>query len=103
MYNSYLITGGTGSFGKAFLEKLLLQKNLGRVVIYSRDELKQSEIQEIYPKSKYPFLRFFLGDVRDLERLKDATVGIDVVIHAAALKQVPSTEYNPFEAVKQIF
>ena len=100
MYNSYLITGGTGSFGKAFLEKLLRQKNLGRVVIYSRDELKQSEIQEIYPKSKYPFLRFFLGDVRDLERLKDATVGIDVVIHAAALKQVPSTEYNPFEAVK---
>ena len=100
MKNSYLITGGTGSFGKAFLKKLLEKKNTGRIVIYSRDELKQSELQEIYPKSKYPLLRFFLGDVRDFERLKRAMIGIDVVIHAAALKQVPSTEYNPFEAVK---
>ena len=82
------------------MKKLLEKKNTGRIVIYSRDELKQSELQEIYPKSKYPLLRFFLGDVRDFERLKRAMIGIDVVIHAAALKQVPSTEYNPFEAVK---
>ena len=100
MKYSYLITGGTGSFGRAFIKKLINKKNVKRIVIYSRDELKQSELQDIYPKSKYPFLRFFLGDVRDLERLKIATVGIDVLIHAAALKQVPSTEYNPFEAVK---
>ncbi len=100
MKNSYLITGGTGSFGKAFLKKLLNKKNIDRIVIYSRDELKQSELQEIYPKTKYPFLRFFLGDVRDLDRLRVATEGIDILIHAAALKQVPSTEYNPFEAVK---
>tara|TARA_B100001057_G_C22870171_1_gene958473 strand:- start:8034 stop:9023 length:990 start_codon:yes stop_codon:yes gene_type:complete len=100
MKNSYLITGGTGSFGKSFLKKLLEKKNTGRIVIYSRDELKQSELQEMYPKSKYPYLRFFLGDVRDFERLKRAMIGVDFVIHAAALKQVPSTEYNPFEAVK---
>ena len=100
MKNSYLITGGTGSFGKSFLKKLLVKKNTGRIVIYSRDELKQSELQEMYPKSKYPYLRFFLGDVRDFERLKRAMIGVDFVIHAAALKQVPSTEYNPFEAVK---
>ncbi len=100
MKDSYLITGGTGSFGKAFLKKLVQSKNIGRIVIYSRDELKQSELQEIYPKSKYPFLRFFLGDVRDYERLKSASEGINILVHAAALKQVPSTEYNPFEAVK---
>ena len=99
MKNSYLITGGTGSFGKAFLKKLLNKKNIDRIVIYSRDELKQSELQEIYPKTKYPFLRF-LGDVRDLDRLRVATEGIDILIHLQTLKQVPSTEYNPFEAVK---
>jgi len=101
MPNSYLITGGTGSFGKAFLRKLLTKKKkVSRVVIFSRDELKQSEMQHFYPKSEFPFLRFFIGDVRDYERVKSATVGIDVVVHAAALKQVPSTEYNPFEAIK---
>ena len=101
MSDSYLITGGTGSFGRAFLKKLISKnKKLRRVVIFSRDELKQSELQSVYPKSKYPFLRFFLGDVRDFERLKSAMIDIDIVVHAAALKQVPSTEYNPFEAVK---
>jgi UDP-N-acetylglucosamine 4,6-dehydratase (inverting) len=99
--NSYLITGGTGSFGKAFLKRLLKDTNkLGKVIIFSRDELKQSELLSKYPKSKYPFLRFFLGDVRDYERVKTAMEGIENIIHTAALKQVPSTEYNPFEAVK---
>jgi len=101
MNGSYLITGGTGSFGRAFLKRLISKnKKIKRIVIFSRDELKQSELQNLYPKSKFPFLRFFLGDVRDFERLKSAMIGVDVVIHAAALKQVPSTEYNPFEAVK---
>jgi len=101
MANSYLITGGTGSFGRAFLKKLIeKERKISRIVIFSRDELKQSEMQSFYPKSKFPFLRFFIGDVRDFERLKSATVGIDFVVHAAALKQVPSTEYNPFEAIK---
>jgi len=99
--NSYLLTGGTGSFGKAFLEKLLKsKKNISKIVIFSRDELKQSELENKYPKSKYPFIRFFIGDVRDYDRLKTAIEGIENVIHAAALKQVPSTEYNPFEAIK---
>ena len=98
--NSYLITGGTGSFGKAFLKKLIKNRNVGRIVIFSRDELKQSEIQSQYPKTLYPNIRYFIGDVRDLERLDFALKGIENVIHAAALKQVPSTEYNPFEAIK---
>ena len=98
--NSYLITGGTVSFGKAFLKKLIKNKNVGRIVIFSRDELKQSEIQSQYPKTLYPNIRYFIGDVRDLERLDFALKGIENVIHAAALKQVPSTEYNPFEAIK---
>jgi UDP-N-acetylglucosamine 4,6-dehydratase/5-epimerase len=98
--NSYLITGGTGSFGKAFLKKLIKNRKVGRIVIFSRDELKQSEIQNQYPKTLYPNIRYFIGDVRDLERLDFALKGIENVIHAAALKQVPSTEYNPFEAIK---
>jgi len=98
--NSYLITGGTGSFGKAFLKKLIKNRKFGRIVIFSRDELKQSEIQNQYPKTLYPNIRYFIGDVRDLERLDFALKGIENVIHAAALKQVPSTEYNPFEAIK---
>jgi UDP-N-acetylglucosamine 4,6-dehydratase len=98
---SILITGGTGSFGKAFISKIANSKvKIKRLVIYSRDELKQSEMAETYPKKKYPFIRFFLGDVRDQNRLLSAMQKIDVVIHAAALKQVPATEYNPFEAVK---
>ena len=101
MNNSYLITGGTGSFGKAFIKKLLKNKTkIKRLVIFSRDEFKQSEMQSIYPRKDFPFIRFFLGDVRDYERLLTATKGIENIIHAAALKQVPATEYNPFEAIK---
>tara|TARA_Y100000590_G_scaffold64122_1_gene68890 strand:+ start:1010 stop:1999 length:990 start_codon:yes stop_codon:yes gene_type:complete len=101
MKNSYLITGGTGSFGTAFIKKLLSSKiKIERLVIFSRDELKQSIMQEKYPKNKYPYIRFFLGDIRDLDRLSFATRNIENIIHAAALKQVPAAEYNPFEAVK---
>jgi UDP-N-acetylglucosamine 4,6-dehydratase (inverting) len=99
--NSILITGGTGSFGKKFVE-ILLRKHpdIRRVVIYSRDELKQFEMNQHYPTSKYPNLRFFIGDVRDGDRLRLAMEGIDTVVHAAALKQVPTAEYNPFECIK---
>ena len=99
--SSLLITGGTGSFGKEFL-KILLQKfpTLKRVVIYSRDELKQWEMQQKFPGAEYPQLRFFLGDVRDKDRLVTALNSIDIVIHAAALKQVPAAEYNPMEFIK---
>ena len=96
-----LITGGTGSFGKAFIARTLeLCPDIRRIVIYSRDELKQWELQQLFPNSKYPQLRFFLGDVRDQSRLKRALEGIDTVVHAAALKQVPAAEYNPMEFVK---
>ena len=99
--NSYLITGGTGSFGSHFVEKLIKSnKSISKLVIFSRDELKQSLMAAKYPLSKYKFIRFFIGDVRDYERLLTATQGIENIIHAAALKQVPSAEYNPFEAVK---
>ncbi|MBN2165264.1 MAG: UDP-N-acetylglucosamine 4,6-dehydratase (inverting) [Marinilabiliaceae bacterium] len=98
---SVLITGGTGSFGKMFT-KMILERypNVKRLVIYSRDELKQFEMAQYYPKTKFPQVRFFIGDVRDGERFKRACEGIDVIIHAAALKQVPTAEYNPMEAVK---
>jgi UDP-N-acetylglucosamine 4,6-dehydratase len=98
---SILITGGTGSFGKRFVETVLNEyPNVRRLVIYSRDELKQFDMREQYPASAYPQLRFFIGDVRDKERLRRAMEDIDIVIHAAALKQVPAAEYNPFEAIK---
>ncbi|MEK7414054.1 MAG: UDP-N-acetylglucosamine 4,6-dehydratase (inverting) [Planctomycetota bacterium] len=93
-----LITGGTGSFGKHFVRTLLADTAVKRLVIYSRDELKQYEMQQLFPQEKR--LRFFLGDVRDLPRLQRAFHGVDIVVHAAALKQVPAAEYNPFEAVK---
>lgn len=98
---SILITGGTGSFGKAFLDTIL-KKGIApqRIVIYSRDELKQWELSQLYPESKYPHIRYFLGDVRDQERLKTALDRIDTVVHAAALKQVPAAEYNPMEFIK---
>ena len=99
--NSYLITGGTGSFGKAFVQNLVnSKKKISRLVIFSRDELKQYEMAQLFPVKKYPFIRFFLGDVRDAKRVVTATDGIETIIHAAALKQVPTTEYNPFEAIK---
>ena len=103
MFNNktILITGGTGSFGKSFLKKLLDDyKSLKKILIFSRDELKQSEMMEQYPTKKFPKIRFFLGDIRDLNRLKISLQGGDYVIHAAALKQVPSSEYNPFEVIK---
>ncbi len=96
-----LITGGTGSFGKMFT-KMILERypEVKRLVIYSRDELKQFEMAQLYPEDKYPQVRFFIGDVRDGARFKRACEGIDVIIHAAALKQVPTAEYNPDECIK---
>ena len=95
-----LITGGTGSFGKAFISRILrLYPDIRRIVVYSRDELKQWELQQLYPQSKFPQLRFFLGDVRDQDRLRRALEQVDTVIHAAALKQVPAAEYNPIEFI----
>lgn len=96
-----LITGGTGSFGKRFAETALTRFNPGKVIIYSRDELKQFEMQNLETFAEHQkVMRWFLGDVRDEKRLSKALEGVDVVIHAAALKQVPAAEYNPFEAVK---
>lgn len=95
---SVLVTGGTGSFGKRFVRTILDETDVRRVVIFSRDELKQYEMQQLYPGERR--LRFFIGDVRDRARLERAFHGVDFVVHAAALKQVPAAEYNPFEAVK---
>jgi UDP-N-acetylglucosamine 4,6-dehydratase len=94
---SILITGGTGSFGKLYVKTLLEQYKPKRIVIYSRDELKQFDMQQVY---NAPCMRYFIGDVRDKERLIQAMNGIDFVIHAAALKQVPAAEYNPMECIK---
>lgn len=99
--NGFMVTGGTGSFGREFVKRILERyPEVGRIVIYSRDELKQWEMQQLYPIDKYPQLRFFIGDIRDKERLQHALEGIDTVIHAAALKQVPAAEYNPMEFIK---
>ena len=98
---SLLITGGTGSFGKAFVKTVLTKyPDIKRLVVYSRDEPKQFEMSQQFPNSQYKSVRFFIGDVRDQARLRRAMEGIDVVIHAAALKQVPTAEYNPFECIK---
>lgn len=95
---SILVTGGTGSFGKKFVRTVLDETSARRVIIYSRDELKQYEMQQQFPNEGR--LRFFIGDVRDKPRLERALDGVQTVVHAAALKQVPAAEYNPFEAVK---
>ncbi|MFA7314337.1 MAG: UDP-N-acetylglucosamine 4,6-dehydratase (inverting) [Candidatus Magasanikbacteria bacterium] len=98
---SILITGGTGSFGKKFVKTILERyPDVKRLVIYSRDELKQYEMSQVYPENKFPQVRFFIGDVRDLARLKRACEGIDIIVHAAALKHVPIAEYNPDECIK---
>ena len=94
---SILITGGTGSFGKKFVETVLANYAPRRVIIYSRDELKQYEMQQIFNQ---PCMRYFIGDVRDSQRLTLAMQGVDYVVHAAALKQVPAAEYNPMECIK---
>ena len=98
---SILITGGTGSFGKKFVEVVLKKfPKIKRLVVYSRDELKQFEMSQEFPKSKYDGIRYFIGDVRDKDRFRRACEGIDYIIHAAALKQVPAAEYNPIECIK---
>jgi UDP-N-acetylglucosamine 4,6-dehydratase/5-epimerase len=94
---SYLITGGTGSFGQAFVKRVLYNCTTSKVIIYSRDELKQFEMSQSFNDDR---LRFFLGDVRDESRLRRAFNGVDIVVHAAALKQVPAAEYNPDECIK---
>lgn len=96
-----LITGGTGSFGKKFIETILSRyPDVKKIIIYSRDELKQSIIKQKYPEYDYPQLRFFIGDVRDKGRLTQACEGVDVIIHAAAIKQVDTAEYNPTECIR---
>ena len=98
---SILITGGTGSFGRKFTEIVLREfPRVNRLVIFSRDEMKQFEMEQDFPRQKHPQIRYFIGDVRDPQRIHRAIEGIDIVIHAAALKQVPAAEYNPFECIK---
>jgi UDP-N-acetylglucosamine 4,6-dehydratase len=98
---SILVTGGTGSFGKKFVQTILDKyPDISRLVIYSRDELKQYEMAQVFPHHKYKAIRYFIGDVRDADRLKRACEGIDIIVHAAALKQVPAAEYNPMECIK---
>ena len=99
MFNgkNILITGGTGSFGKKYTETILKRYRPNKIIIFSRDELKQFEMQQ---KFNDPCMRYFIGDVRDAERMKEAMEGVDFVIHAAALKQVPAAEYNPMECIK---
>jgi len=96
---SILITGGTGSFGQTFVKTALDRLKPRRLVVYSRDELKQSQMQERFSPDQHRCLRYFIGDIRDLDRLKLALHGIDTVIHAAALKQIPAAEYNPTECI----
>ena len=96
---SVLITGGTGSFGNLFVETVLKKFKPKKIIIFSRDELKQSVMAQKFPKEKYACMRYFIGDVRDLSRLTMAMEGVDYVVHAAALKQVNVAEYNPMECI----
>ena len=102
MFNdkSILVTGGTGSFGKKFIQTVLDKYEPNRLIVFSRDELKQFEMQQKFPDNDSTPIRYFIGDIRDYSRLKMAMKNVDIVVHAAALKQVPAAEYNPFEAVK---
>lgn len=95
-----MITGGTGSFGRAFVAEVCRLFKPRKLIIFSRDELKQYEMAQAFPVERWPFMRYFIGDVRDAERLRMAMRGVDYVIHAAALKHVPIAEYNPFECIK---
>ncbi|GAK94383.1 UDP-N-acetylglucosamine 4,6-dehydratase [Nonlabens ulvanivorans] len=98
---SILITGGTGSLGKALTSHILENySDVKKIIIFSRDEQKQFVMAQEYPADKFPQLRFFIGDIRDFDRLKRAFKGVDYIIHAAAMKHVPIAEYNPMECVK---
>lgn len=97
--HSILVTGGTGSFGKKFIKTVLDRYKPARLIVYSRDELKQFEMAQELSQNDHPSLRYFIGDVRDKDRLEMAMRGIDTVVHAAALKHVPIAEYNPFECI----
>jgi UDP-N-acetylglucosamine 4,6-dehydratase len=97
---SVLVTGGTGSFGKHFIKTVIARYKPRRLIIFSRDELKQFEMQQEFPHAQYPFIRYFIGDVRDRDRLELALNGVDFVVHAAAMKQVTTAEYNPFECIR---
>ena len=99
--SSILVTGGTGSFGRQFVRHVLTHNpEVRRLVVFSRDELKQYDMSQEFPEHQYPGVRFFIGDVRDNRRLRRALEGVDIVVHAAALKQVPAAEYNPFEVIQ---
>src|SRR6185312_12244789 len=95
-----LVTGGTGSFGKHFIKTVIAHYKPRRLIIFSRDELKQFEMAQEFGQDKYPFIRYFIGDVRDRDRLDLALRDVDYVVHAAAMKQVPTAEYNPFECIR---
>jgi UDP-N-acetylglucosamine 4,6-dehydratase len=95
-----LVTGGTGSFGKHFIKTAIANYKPRRLIVFSRDELKQFEMQQEFPQTQYPFIRYFIGDVRDRDRLELALNGVDFVVHAAAMKQVTTAEYNPFECIR---
>ena len=97
---TFLITGGTGSFGNAFIKRILNEASPEKIIVYSRDEFKQFQMSQKFPKAKFKSIRFFIGDVREKERLEYATKNVDIIIHAAALKQINTAEYNPWEFIK---